>query len=71
MDDENCEHCNLDRITFDAVLPCAHLSIRNICTDIARGENIVTACLRDDRILYVLGIVIVAIMFRICLSRLS
>lgn len=67
--EDNCDHCNLDRVRVGDVLSCTYLSFANFHTDLYRGTNVFDALLRDDRILYFVGLLLVAVTLRMMMTR--
>ena len=67
----DCEECNLDRVTWPDVLPCIYKSCHGIWQDlvIEHKTDVVDVLARDDRLLYVVGIVIIALTIRLILAR--
>ena len=71
-DDDDCEHCNLDRVSWQDVMPCVYASFRGIWHDVCheqKDDHLVTVLTRDDRILYVIGVVIFALTMQMVLAR--
>jgi len=61
-----CEFCTLDRVEFANVPRCIALTISGLWTDLSDGKMGVTDALRkDDRILYLLGLLIIALTVRL------
>ena len=52
--DDDCEHCNLDRLQLEDLISCTRLSIFNLITDLRYGNPPMHAFMKDDRILYLL-----------------
>ena len=72
MDDDDvsraCPQCRLDKVDLQDILSCIVLSLRNIYIDIVdKRYDIATALTRDDRIFYVAGIFVLAVVI-VCLS---
>lgn len=68
---DDCEHCNLDRVRWSDVLSCTYKSCAGICRDIMheQREDIIGVLTRDDRILYVIGLVLVALTMQLVFAR--
>ena len=64
-----CMHCNLDQVKLTEILDCVCRSFQGIYNDlfIEKKSNYVEVLLQDDRILYMLGIVIALLAIRILL----
>ena len=68
-DNDNCEHCNLDRVIFLDITQCLYLSIKNLCRDLRIGKSPLDALMQDDRILYVFGVLLALMTMRILLPK--
>lgn len=73
MDDEDderraCPHCRMDKVQWPAVLPCTISSFRNAYIDlVVKRRSAWDALLRDDRVLYLIGVVIAILTLRLIL----
>lgn len=56
--DDDCRHCALDRVEWFDVPSCTCASVHGLVADIARGRDLYECLFVHDRILYVLGIVL-------------
>lgn len=67
MEDEECPYCRMDRVQLQDALPCVWKSLRGLYRDFCvQGERDVLSVLgRDDRILYVLAIVVLLMLSRL------
>ena len=61
----DCEHCNLDRVSWEDVISCTCLSVQNVYADMISGKSLSQALLQDDRILYLVGLVLLLLTFRL------
>lgn len=61
-----CEFCKLDRVELVNVPRCVLLSVSGLLTDFTDGNtSVVDALRKDDRILYLVGILIIALAARL------
>ena len=69
--DDDCEHCNLDRVMWSDVLPCMYKSCVGIWRDLVihQKTDVIGVFSRDDRVLYIVGIVLIALTIQILLAR--
>lgn len=65
----DCEHCNLEKVVWQDVFSCTCLSIQNLCHDIAAGKNITQSLFCDDRILYVIGVILLVMTLRLLITQ--
>lgn len=68
---ENCEHCNLDRVSWNDVVPCVYSSLYGVWNDVFNDQkdDILTVLSRDDRILYIIGVLIFSLSIQLVLAR--
>lgn len=68
---KNCEHCNLDRVSWNDVVPCVYDSFSGVWNDIFHDQkdDLVTVLSRDDRLLYIIGVLIFALSIQLLLAR--
>ena len=62
-----CPECQLDRVALSDMLPCMRKSFWGIYYDlcVTRERDIVSALTRDDRILYVVALIVMLMIVRL------
>lgn len=67
----DCEHCNLDRVVWHDVIPCTYQSFAGVWYDLVYEQNtdFIRVFVRDDRILYVIGVLLAAFTIQILTVR--
>lgn len=65
----DCEHCRLEKVVWQDVFSCTCLSIQNLCHDVAAGGNITESMFRDDRVLYVIGLILLVMTLRLLITQ--
>ena len=68
---DDCEHCNLDQVVWRDLLPCAYKSCASVWNDLVHRQktDVVGVLTRDDRILYIIGILLVGIALQMLITR--
>ena len=66
----DCDHCNLDRVQLTHVLPCMWRSLVGIYDDLVSHPkaSVVDALTYNDRIFYVLGLLLIVMAVRLLTS---
>ena len=69
--DDDCEHCNMDRVAWNDVVPCAYKSFSGIWHDVVhkQKDDLIGVFTRDDRILYVIGLLLFALTVQLLFAR--
>lgn len=60
MADDACPYCRMDRVEWKDAIPCAWKSLRGIYDDLCvkNDRDLISVLMRDDRILYVLALLV-------------
>ena len=71
MAEDDCEHCNLDRVVWHDVVPCAYKSFAGVWRDLVHEQKAdwIGVLMRDDRILYVIGVLLAALTIQLVMVR--
>lgn len=68
---DGCEHCRLDKVSLEDLFSCTCLSIQNLSHDLSNGKSLTGALLRDDRILYIVGMVLIIMVVRLLVDHMA
>ena len=66
-DEGHCDECGIDKVALGNVIHCAILSMRELMREISEPNcNIFTVLTKKDRIYYIIGMLIIAMLIRVC-----
>ena len=70
MKEDDCAHCNLDRVQWSQVVDCAVRSLKGIYDDLCVQKKDWRETLeKNDRILYILGILLLCVALQMILDK--
>ena len=64
----SCDFCRLDRVEWSDVPRCAILAFVGLWNDVRNNRNVWDALATDDRILYFVAILVIALTIRMLTS---
>ena len=67
-DDKKCAECALDRVTITNVIECIARSVFDVIQDILNGNASIETFTKNDRILYIIGLLIVGLSIRLLVT---